>query len=293
MRLPPRMAALDAELATVGGTVSVWYGRPGRPAAYTRLPDVAHYAASTMKVAVLAAVYRTAEAGRLDLDAPVEVRNEFPSAAPGAPPFGCDRGYDNDEAVWQRLGGWAPLRWLARRMIVRSSNLATNICLASVGLDAVAEVWRRAGAGHSVVGRGIEDTAASQAGITNLVTAADLAALLGAVAGGGTGPEATAGPEAIAGPASCREMTEVLLAQEHRDDLAAGLPSDVPVAHKNGWVRGIRHGAGVVYPADAPPYAIVCCTTTPLATNDAGDEACRLLARVAAASWADRHALAG
>ncbi|HET8682093.1 MAG TPA: serine hydrolase, partial [Micromonosporaceae bacterium] len=94
-----------------------------------------------------------------------------------------------------------------------------------------------------------------------------------------------------AGPASCREMTEVLLAQEHRDDLAAGLPPDVPVAHKSGWVRGVRHGAGVVYPADAPPYAIVCCTTTPLAANDEGDEACRLVARVAAASWADRHAL--
>lgn len=291
------LPALDIKLATVPGTVSVWCGRAGRPAAYARLPDLAHYAASTMKVAVLAAVYRAAEAGRLDLDAPVEVRNEFPSAAPGAPAFGCHRGYDNDEAVWQRLGGRAPLRWLARRMIVRSSNLATNICLTSVGLDAVAEVWRRAGAGHSVVGRCIEDTAASEAGITNLVTAADLAALLGAVAGGATRPDAyarpdaIAGPGAIAGPASCREMTEVLLAQEHRDDLAAGLPPDVPVAHKSGWVRGVRHGAGVVYPADAPPYAIVCCTTTPLATNDGDDEACRLVARVAAASWADRHAL--
>ncbi|HZN18350.1 MAG TPA: serine hydrolase [Micromonosporaceae bacterium] len=287
------LPALDAELATVPGTVSVWCGRLGRPAAYARLPDVAHYAASTMKVAVLAAVYRAAETGRLDLDAPVEVRNEFPSAAPGAPPFGCERGYDNDEAVWQRLGGRAPLRWLARRMIVRSSNLATNICLTSVGLDAVAEVWRRAGAGNSAVGRCIEDAAASEAGITNQVTAADLAALLGAVAGRATGPDAITGPDAVAGPASCREMTEVLLAQEHLDDLAAGLPPGVPVAHKNGWVRGVRHGAGVVYPADTPPYAIVCCTTTPLATNDAGDEACRLVARVAAASWADRHALAG
>ncbi|HET8642708.1 MAG TPA: serine hydrolase, partial [Pseudonocardiaceae bacterium] len=218
-----------------------------------------------------------------------EVRNEFPSAAPGAPAFGCNQGYDNDEAVWERLGGSAPLRWLGRRMIVRSSNLATNICLTAAGLDAVARVWRLAGAAHSVVGRCIEDTAASEAGITNLVTAADLAALLGAIATGAGGPDGAA--SRLAGPGSCREMLDVLLAQEGRDDLAAGLPPGTRVAHKGGWIRGIRHGAGVVYPADTPPYVIVCCASTPLARNEAGDEACRLVARVAAASWADRHAL--
>lgn len=242
--------------------VSVWYGPPGGPARCTRDADATHYAASTMKVALLAALHDSG----LDLDAPVSVRNEFESAADGAPRFGCTRENDNDDAVWARLGGSAALRWLARRMIVRSSNLAANVVLSYVGLPAVAEVWRRAGAVHSVTGRGIEDLAARDAGITNLVTAADLAALVGYAV-------------------RDDQMREVLLAQEMRDDLAAGLPLGTRVAHKNGWVRGIRHSAGVVYPDDAPPYAVAVCTTS---DEDDDARARRVIARVAAMSWEDR-----
>jgi beta-lactamase class A len=271
--------ALDAELAAVPGTVSVWCGPLGGPPAYARLAEATHYAASTMKVAVLAALYRAAEAGTLALDAPVTVTNDFASAAPEAPRFGCEREYDSDGAVWDRMGETVPLRWLAHRMIVRSSNLATNLVLSYVGLPAVAEVWRLAGARHSVTGRGIEDYVARDAGITNLVTAADLAALLAAIATG-----------TLMGADGCRAMLDVLLAQEHREDLAAGLPPGTRIAHKSGWVHGVRHGAGVVFPDGAPPYALVVCTTTGLATGeDRDDPACRLLARIAAASWADHR----
>jgi beta-lactamase class A len=248
-----------------------------------------------MKVAVLAALYRADEAGTLALDTPVRVDNDFASAVPGAARFGCERAYDSDGVVWERLGQTVPLRWLARRMIVRSSNLATNVVLSHVGLAAVAEVWRLAGARHSVTRRGIEDHAAREAGITNLVTAADLAALLAAIATGALAGPGTAGTQTgpgttgtLAGPGACREMLDVLAAQEHRDDLAAGLPPGTRIAHKGGWVHGVRHGAGVVLPDDAPPYALVVCTTTGLASgDDHEDPACRLLARVAAASWAD------
>lgn len=282
---------LDAHLDKVPGTVSAYVGQLGAGPTWTRLPDATHYAASTMKVGVLVALHRAAEAGRLDLDTPIPVRNAFDSALPGAPRFACAQHYDNDDAVWDRVGGSAPLRWLAERMIVRSSNLATNICIGQVGLPAVAEVWALAGARHSVTGRGIEDFAAREAGITNLVTAADLAALLGELALGAQRP----GP--LASPAACAAMLDVLFAQEHREDLAAGLPEGTRIAHKNGWVRGVRHGAGVVFPADAPPYAIVACTTTELAdggpSGEDEDDACRLIADLSARVWAARHDLAG
>ena len=287
------MIELDPLLAGARHRLRVVRTAELRPA-YARKEHDTHYAASTMKVAVLAALHRAAEDGTVDLDAVVPVRNEFTSAAPGAAVFGCDPAEDNDRAVWERVGGTATPRWLARRMIVRSSNLATNHVLSLVGLDAVAAVWRSVGAAHSVVGRGIEDAAAREAGITNLVTAADLAALLTAIAAGASTP--------LASPAARQEMLDLLLAQEHVEDLAAGLPPGTRIAHKNGWITGVRHGAGVVFPDDAPPYAVVVCATTPLAgatTPGAGDtgepdgpdEACRLLARVAAVSWAERHAL--
>ena len=283
---------IDRHLSAAPGTVSAYVGRLGAEPAYTRLPTATHYAASTMKVGVLAAIYRAGEAGMLDLDRPVPVRNEFDSAQPGAPRFSCEHSYDNDDAVWERLGKAATLRWLAQRMIVKSSNLATNIVISHVGLAAVAGTWALAGARHSVTGRGIEDAAAREAGITNQVTAADLAALLAAIALGADRP----GP--IAAPATCRAMLDVLFAQEHREDLAAGLPPGTRVAHKNGWVEGVRHGAGVVFPDDAPPYVIAVCTTTDLADggesgDGADDEACRLITRVSAAAWERRHDLGG
>ncbi|AYF26421.1 serine hydrolase [Micromonospora tulbaghiae] len=282
---------LDAHLDRVPGTVSAYVGRPGARPTWTRRADATHYAASTMKLAVLVALFHATEAGRLDLDAPVPVRNSFDSALSGAPRFANDRDYDNDEAVWDRVGGEASLRWLAERIIVRSSNLATNICIGQVGLPAVAQAWALAGARHSVTGRGIEDFAARDSGIDNLVTAADLAALLGELALGATRP----GP--LASPAGCAAMLDVLVAQEHREDLAAGLPDGTRIAHKNGWVRGVRHGAGVVFPDDAPPYTIVVCTTTDLADGGADgeveDDACRLIAHVSERVWAARHDLAG
>ncbi|MFF5057194.1 serine hydrolase [Micromonospora sp. NPDC000663] len=277
---------LDAHLDRVPGTVSAYVGRLDAPPTWTRHADAAHYAASTMKVAVLAALHRAAESGVLDLDAQVPVVNEFDSAQPGAPRFSCARHYDNDDAVWDRIGGAAPLRWLADRMIVRSSNLATNLVIGHVGLPAVAEVWAAVGARASVTGRGIEDFAAREAGITNEVTAADLAALLGALATGATTPGH------LASPAACAAMLDVLFAQEHREDLAAGLPEGTRIAHKNGWVRGVRHGAGVVLPDDAPPYLIAVCTTTDLAGgDDVEDDACLLLAHISAQVWAARHQL--
>lgn len=278
------LSALEAELAGFPGTASVWCGPVGGPAAYERAAEVTHYAASTMKVAVLAALYRAADDGSVDLDAAVPVRNDFRSVGPGAPRFGCAREDDSDPAVWDRLGAPAPLRWLADRMIVRSSNLATNIVLSYVGLDAVARVWQLAGARDSRTARGIEDAAAREAGIANLVTAADLAALLGTIAAGAAGASSP-----LAGRRTCQTMVDVLCRQEYGAELAAGLPAGTRIAQKDGWVSGIRHAAGVVFPPDAAPYALVVCTTA--AAADAADDtaAAGLITRVAAASWADRH----
>lgn len=285
---------LDRELAGVPGTISVYVARLGEPPAYTRVAETTHYAASTMKVAVLAALYRAAEAGMIDLDRPVLVHNEFDSALPSAPRFRMAQHYDQDDEVWARIGDTAPLRWLAHRMITRSSNLATNLVLSHVGLAAVAGIWSLVGARHSTTGRGIEDAAARDAGIDNQITAADLAALFTAIAQGASGAPTATGTS-IAAPETCAAMLDVLFAQERQEDLAAGLPPGTRIAHKNGWVHGVRHGAGVVFPDDAPPFVIAVCTTTALADGRDGnrDAACELIARVASQAWAERHLLGG
>lgn len=263
--------ALEPELAAVPGRVSVWCGPPGGPPAYARRAEETHDAASTMKLAVLVAAYRLADAGRLDLDATVPVHDEFASAA-GHSRFRVNSADDGDRQPWERLGDVAPLRWLMQRMIVRSSNLATDLVLEQVGFEPVAEAWRFCGATRSVVGRPINDYPARAASEGNLVTAADLAAVVGAVA-----------LDRAAAPASCAAMRETLAANEYNPDIAAGLPAGTWVAHKNGWVEGIRHDAALIAPNGAEPYVLVACTTSELPDSDA----CALVARIAAASYRD------
>jgi beta-lactamase class A len=258
-------AVLDDRLAGVPGTIGVWVGPVGGPPAYTREPDATHYAASMMKVAVLAALHH----GDRDLDETLNVHNDFASAAGGR--FGLVRRHDPDDEVWRQLGRRVSLGWLAERMITRSSNLATNLVLERIGLDPVAGAWRRAGARHSIVTRGIGDTVAAEAGRTNLVTAGDLARLLTGIAIDSGPPLAT------------------LLAQRRTEDLAAGLPPGTRVAHKNGWVMGVRHAAGVVFPDDSPAFVVSVCTTTPLAVNRPDDEACRIVSDITREAWTNRR----
>jgi beta-lactamase class A len=269
-------------LDDVPGTISVWFGPAGGPATFTRLADEPHYAASLMKVPLLVAL-----AAGHDLDRQVRVDNVFPSALGSAGPYGLDPTHDQDDQVWARLGDTARLGWLAERMIVVSANLAANLVLREVGLAAANDIWRAAGARVSRIERGLGDDEAREAGLTNTVSAADLAALLGLVAS-----EARAVP--TVGPSDVAAMTTdpvlgPLLRQERTEDLAAGLPPGTVVAHKNGWIRGIRHAAGMVFPTDAPPFVLAVCTTTPLAVNVAGDDSCQLIRTVAQAAWADRN----
>ncbi|ADD42694.1 serine hydrolase [Stackebrandtia nassauensis] len=270
------LTRFDARFGALDGEFSVWCGRPGKPPVYTLEPDRLHYPASTMKIGVMAAAYRLADAGKLDLDEHIAVHNEFTSAVGGG--FAMDPEYDSDAEVWQYQGASASVRWLIRRMIVRSSNLATNLVLDKVGYAAAQEAYRAAGATRSITRRGIEDYAARDAGVDNEITAADLAAQLSAIQLG-----------RLASPASCAEMLDVLAAQEFQVDFARGLPEGTRIALKNGWIDGVRHSAALVYPDDTEPYALVACATSPLATSQEGDdEVCRIFAELSAAVWQRR-----
>src|SRR3954470_14279293 len=98
-------AGKTAAAGTPGGaTVSVWAGPVGGPPVFARDADAPHYAASTTKVAIMAALYRAAEEGLLGLDDEVLVRNEFTSVRPNGGTFSTDLDDDSDRAAIERLG---------------------------------------------------------------------------------------------------------------------------------------------------------------------------------------------
>jgi len=259
--------ALDADPL---GVVSVWYGAVDGTPRVHRDELVPHYAASTMKLPLLAAAYLRAERGELDLDAEVPVHNDFRSALDGSP-FRLEQADDQDDETWARVGGGQTLRELARHAIVKSGNLATNLLLEQVGPGAVAEVLSRAGCGSdTMLPRGIGDAAAREAGLDNRVTAADLALVMAAVA-----------DRRLAQPATCVAVEQVLLGQEHRAGIPAGLPAGTVVANKTGWVDGVAHDVALVRALDREPYVLAVCTTLAVPEGTAN----ALIAAVSAAVW--------
>lgn len=257
------------------GEFSIWFGPLVGPAALAHHADHQHYAASTMKLALVISAYRQADRGAIDLDSSVKVHKDFASVVEGQR-FEMEPSEDSDQQTWSRMEAKVSLRWLANRSIVKSGNLATNLLLEVVSLAAVAETLHVLGADLSVIARGIEDAPAREAGLENLVTAADLARTLQELAA-----------HRVASPQSCDDILATLAAQQINDAIPVGLPPGTRVAHKSGWVTGISHDAAIVYPEDAPPYVLVVCTTSDLSEQDS----LALIARAAQASWADRRAL--
>src|SRR6266498_2482235 len=75
----------------------------------------------------------------------VRVRNEFTSIFDGSP-YVLDPKDDSDNEMYKIIGREVPLDYLVRRMIVRSSNLATNNVIELIGAKQVMSLMKRIGA---------------------------------------------------------------------------------------------------------------------------------------------------
>jgi beta-lactamase class A len=274
-------ARVESRIAQVpGARVAVAFRElDGGDSLVLRGDDVYH-AASTMKVPVLIELFRRVDAGSLALDQPVLLVNQFGSIVDGSP-FTVDPADDSDSSLYARVGERVPLGELAERMIDRSSNLATNTVIGLLGAEQVTATMRSLGAGRLVVLRGVEDGKAFRRGLNNEVTAADLATVMAAIA---TGRAASA--------RSCDAMREILLRQEFNTQIPAGLPAGTPVAHKTGWITGIRHDAAIVYPRDRAPYVLVVLTGN-IAEPATADALMRDISRLVYEHAMNREAIKG
>ncbi|MGH7505836.1 MAG: serine hydrolase [Longimicrobiales bacterium] len=206
------------------------------------------HAASTMKVPILLELFRQDDEGRLSIDDEVPVVNEFRSLV-GDTLYSLSAGDDSDSTLYARVGESATMRELARLMIVRSSNLATNILIGHVRPPEIAETLERIGAEGMKVRRGVEDGPAYRKGLNNTTTAQGLARVLEAI-----------GQCAVTTREACDAMVEILAAQEFNEAIPAGLPAGTRVAHKTGWITEIQHDGAIIYPPDRPPYVLVVLT---------------------------------
>jgi beta-lactamase class A len=248
-QLPARLGEmLAAEAAASGAEIGVALLDLGSGDSLFQNAHWRVHAASTMKIPVLLELAHRVDAGDLTWTTRLAVRNRFRSVLDGSP-YALSPSDDSDSTLYLREGDSVPVHELARLMIVRSSNFATNLLIDRLDPARINARARALGADSIEVRRGVEDQKAYDAGIINSTTARDLAILLRALAAGTS-----------ASPASTQVMLEILSAQEFRDGIPAGLPAGVRVANKTGTITGIHHDAAIVFPTGRSPYVLVILT---------------------------------
>jgi beta-lactamase class A len=176
------------------------------------------------------------------------VRNRFTSIV-NQEPFMLDLGRDADPDVYGHLGKTMTVRELAYWMITKSSNLATNLLVDVVDIATIQHALDELEIDGVRVLRGVEDQRAFEAGLNNEVTAHGLLKLLRLIAEGKAYSQK-----------ACDEMLEILLDQQYRSGIPAGLPKAARVAHKTGNISTVHHDAGIVYLENRKPYVLVVLT---------------------------------
>jgi beta-lactamase class A len=198
--------------------------------------DDVYPTASSIKIAVLAELYRQAQEGRLKLTDLYTVRKE--DDVP-------------DSAIFNGLSFGVTqltLRDLATMMIAVSDNSATNVLIDKVGLENVNAMLTAQGLKQTKLQRKMMDLNAAKQGRENIATPRELMTLLARI---------------YQGKVLNREMTDAffkMLATSKNSPIRLAVPDAVVSADKPGELEGVRNDSGVVF-AQNRPFIISVMTT--------------------------------
>jgi beta-lactamase class A len=217
-------------------------------------PDRRFHAASTIKVAILLAIGKAIDDGRIRAEDTLHIRNRFLSAVDRTP-FRIDADSDGYPQLHRLVGRTAKISDLAEWMIVSSSNLATNLLLDYMTVEEAQRVLRDAGVNGVDLRRGVDDSKAHDQNFNNETTAAGLLDLFAILRG-----------DFLSKP-SRDWAIKILLQQRFNSMIPAHLPAHASVAHKTGEISTACHDAGIVYLPEREPYILVVLTEVAAETN--------------------------
>ena len=216
--------AVEEVVAAAGpiGTVAVAARFLGTDRTWGLDADRVFPAASTIKTAILVALYRQVDAGRVDLDR--EVAIDPAAKVPGS-----------GVLTWLRAGLRLPVADLAYLMIAISDNTASNLLLDLIGIDRVRQTIADLDLTGTALNRRFIGRTPDADEPDNWTTAADLATLFAAIAA-----------DRAASPPSCAAMRSTLALQQHRDRIPRLLTEAWTYAGKTGSLPALAHDAGLV-----------------------------------------------
>ncbi len=212
--------------------------------------------ASSIKICVLAELYRQAQQGKLKLTDLYTVN-------------AADLVQDSDI-----MGGLTPgvtritLRDLATMMVAVSDNAATNVLIDRIGMDNVNAFLSAQRLRDTRLRRKMMDLKAAAEGRENVSTPNEMMTLLQAL---------------YRGEILNKEMTADFfkVLSTHKDSwIPRDLPDDLKIADKPGALEGVRNDSGVIF-VDKRPY-VLCVMTTYLHRERDGEEA---ISNISLAAW--------
>lgn len=210
-------------------------------------PDDVFPQASSIKVAVLADLYRQAQDGKLKLNDlyTVQASDLVPDSSImlGLTP-GITRITNRD---------------LATMMVAVSDNAATNVLIDRVGMNNVNGLMDQLGLPHTRLRRKMMDVKAAAEGRENVSTPREMMTLL---------------EDLYRGKVLNKEFTAdffKMLSTKKESFIPRELPDDLQIANKPGELEGVRNDSGVIF-AKNRPY-ILCVMTTYLRNERAGEDA--------------------
>jgi len=194
--------------------------------------DTAFFSASTIKVPVMAAVYRKIESGDLKYSDTFKTTEDDWAAGAGW-------------LRWDTPGATTTVEDALWLMITQSDNVATNALVRLVGgPDYVNEVARDLGAKDTVLHWKLSSERAAVPSLDNRTTPRDMAKMLASIKKG----DAT-------GKFGTQEMIGLLEQNQLEYWMEAGIPPGIPVANKAGWLDATFNDAGIVE-FDDKPYVL-------------------------------------
>jgi beta-lactamase class A len=224
--------------------------------------DEVYPTASTIKIAVLAELYRQNERGAGGGAAGAKLGDLYTVDAKDV--------VGGSDIMAGLTAGVTRItnRDLATMMVAVSDNSATNVLIDRVGMDRVNELLSPLGLEQTRLRRHMMDVKAAREGRENTATPHELVTLLGALYRGQVFSKATTD-----------DFFRML--GTHKDSyLPRLLPANVRTANKPGDLDGVRNDAGIVFVADRP-FAIAVMTTFGRDERDSE----RSIARIARAAW--------
>lgn len=198
--------------------------------------------ASTIKVLIMATAFRAIDAGTILRSTPIAINAR-------------DMVGGSERFAAVRPGSKYPLHELIGAMIRQSDNTAANALISHFGFEAINATAIPAGMTSTTLRRHFLDWSAIVKHNENISTARDMGALLYQIERG-----SREGLHTIAKASSCREMIDIMLGQEDRDKIPAGLPPGTQVANKTGELTGVRSDVAIVEPFGDTPYVLVVMT---------------------------------